>query len=339
MSLHISVFQIALDISGFQVALHRTVLQGSAAYIRTLGIAIYKRLLQSADLRRIHQRLKAGRGLGREWPKAVVGLCSELLGTGHGLGSIIIGMGRKLGCEGFFNRAVARDLLLFSSCQPWWAWDQTVHWNFVLFGYFSSLCIHFHIHGRILLRLCCKESTQQISSQMSKIRAMQIHSLSWQKIKQTDPFLFRRLFSGLFHEYPENYSEIWSILISRGLGYLIIRDLDDRLADLFPTWKLGVSWPAQRSRRSIRRKVVRCLLYMLYCAPMMFTCIKVLNCLVVKGGLYMWNMNHWNKQQSTGWAKTNKLTQDKCRWGRLWEGLSLTQGQDQDGWFARHCKE
>jgi hypothetical protein len=39
---------------------------------------------------------------------------------------------------------------------------------------------------------------------------------------------------------------------------------------------------------------------------MMFTCIRVLNRLVVKGGLYVCNTSSWDKQ-AAGWAKTNKL--------------------------------
>ncbi len=59
----------------------------------------------------------------------------------------------------------------------------------------------------------------------------------------------------------------------------------------------------------------------------MFTCMKVLNPLVVQGGLYMWNMNCWDKQQATGWAKINKLdTRSVC----AREGLSLAQGRGQD---------
>jgi hypothetical protein len=60
----------------------------------------------------------------------------------------------------------------------------------------------------------------------------------------------------------------------------------------------------------------------------MFTYIKVLSSLVVRGGLYVWNMNHWDKQQVTGWAKTNKLGARQV-WAR--EGLSLTLGRGQDG--------
>jgi hypothetical protein len=53
-------------------------------------------------------------------------------------------------------------------------------------------------------------------------------------------------------------------------------------------------------------KLCICLLYVLYYPPMMFTCIRVLNRLVVKGGLYVWNTSRWDKQ-AAGWAKTNKL--------------------------------
>jgi hypothetical protein len=57
---------------------------------------------------------------------------------------------------------------------------------------------------------------------------------------------------------------------------------------LFPTWMSRASWLAQGSRGSTRREAVNCIcvrMYILCRAPMMFTCIKVLRPLVVKGGL------------------------------------------------------
>ncbi len=67
---------------------------------------------------------------------------------------------------------------------------------------------------------------------------------------------------------------------------------------------------------------------MLYHAPMMFTCIKVISRLVVKGGLHVLNMNCWDKQQAAGWAKTNKVD---TRQVQARKRLSLTRGRGQDG--------
>jgi hypothetical protein len=49
-----------------------------------------------------------------------------------------------------------------------------------------------------------------------------------------------------------------------------------------------------------------CLLYMFCHAPMMFTCIKVLSRLVVKGGCSV-KYESLGQQQAAGWAKTNKV--------------------------------
>ncbi len=65
-----------------------------------------------------------------------------------------------------------------------------------------------------------------------------------------------------------------------------------------------------------------------YHASMTFTCIKVLSGLVVKGGLHVWNMNRWDKQQAAGWAKTNKVD---TRYERVRKGHSLMWGRGQDG--------
>ncbi len=84
------------------------------------------------------------------------------------------------------------------------------------------------------------------------------------------------------------------------------------------------------SSRSTWVKVVSCIyayLYILYLAPMMLTCKKVLRPLVVKGGLYVWDMNRWDKQHVTRWARTNITG-----WGRVqaWGELSLNRGRGQD---------
>ncbi len=78
---------------------------------------------------------------------------------------------------------------------------------------------------------------------------------------------------------------------------------------LFPTWKFGASRPAQKWGGDMKKccKLYICLLYVLYHAPMIFTCVEVLSCLFVKRGLHMWNMNRLDKKHAAGWTKTNMV--------------------------------
>jgi hypothetical protein len=52
-------------------------------------------------------------------------------------------------------------------------------------------------------------------------------------------------------------------------------------------WGQPASPEVKKKHKKKSCKISICLLYMLYCAPMLFTCIKVLNRLIVKGGLCM----------------------------------------------------
>jgi hypothetical protein len=101
------------------------------------------------------------------------------------------------------------------------------------------------------------------------------------------------------------------------------------LKQLFPTWKSGASWPAQGSNGSTRREAVNriCVcMYMLCCAPLMLTCIKVLrphkSC---KGGVK--RVKYELLEQTTccwvGQSKQNQVD-NIFKHG---EGLSITPGQ------------
>ncbi len=138
-----------------------------------------------------------------------------------------------------------------------------------------------------------------------------------------------------------SWTRIWIYLkkicdIDIGLLQYFVKSI----LELFPTWKSGASWPAQRSNRSTRRNAVSHIcayMYMLCHTPMMLTCIKVLRPLiVVKGGLNVWNTSCWNKQHVAGWDKANITGWATC--SSMERKSVLPQDEAEMDTFARCCR-
>ncbi len=109
--------------------------------------------------------------------------------------------------------------------------------------------------------------------------------------------------------------------------------------------RVGASRPAQECGRTMKKMLnsnncvmytcVRCIWDVAWPHCLMCIGVKPSSC---QGRVHVWNMNRWDKQQDTGWAKkqTRKI---QYMWKRAGKRFSLTRGRGQDGCIREVLQE